>query len=497
MKSLFISFLLLISVVCLGQTIRGDYDLTEYPEVSFIWNEYSSEIKDSTQFVLMSGNEKISFQLEHLPPTDTAQKAKTILFLWEDLNHVQHTGQSDFTRTVLCNFLKDSTLNTNDKFNVAVFDRKGGNDLGSSIHTMLLDDFTSDPIQLVEAIQDFKPKYDFFSKQVNSELYMAIEEGIDILQKEPSDRIRAIVVFTAGSNQDSYGGRNSIDENRALSLKIPVYVVKYPIKGCEHCSNIDVISRKTQGLTITTSDTALASDLLKTSYKKINTRHYGQDYRISFFSDYPRDGQQRTFLLSVGGKEYSLSFTAPSFLLKIWIKEHVLETVSMATFLLLIITLIALHIYRSKKRRKIEMLNLQLKQQEVQEEASTNRQMLEDSLRQIEEKEYLEKEECFKRVIQDKNCLPRLQYSTSGKTTTYSVHKPETTIGRDKDNDLVLLSDSVSRHHAKLIFNGADFEIHDLGSTNRVIVNGAFVKQKTLTNGAIIGLGEEIIYFYL
>ncbi|MDL2224008.1 FHA domain-containing protein [Bacteroidales bacterium OttesenSCG-928-M06] len=496
MKSFFFLLSLFIPVLCFGQTIRGDYDLTNYPEISFVWNEYSPEIKNSTQFILTHSDEKIPFQLKHISPVDTTHKAKTILFLWEDLNHPQHAGQSDFTRQVLCNFLKDSTIRKEDKFNVAIFDRKGGNDLGSSIHTMLSDDFTSDREQLVGAIKNFKPKYDLFSKQVNSELYMAIEEGIDILQKESSDRIRAIIVFTAGSNQDSYGGRNSIDENRALSLKIPVYTVKYPIKGCEHCSNIDIISKKTYGLQTTTNEAELAFDLLKECYKKINIRHYGQDYRISFLSDYPRDGSQHAFVLNVGGKEYQMSFSTPAFSLKIWIEENILWTILIGIGLFLIIALLAFFIYRAIKKRRLKMEELQLKQQEIQNEADVNRQSLQDYRHQMEEKDRLDRERQIFKLMQDKNIFPRLQFIDNGKTIRYTVQKPEINIGRDEDNDLVLLSDSISRHHAKLIFNGVNFEIHDLGSTNKVVVNGAFVGQKTLVSGDIVGLGEIVIYFY-
>ena len=497
MKSFLIPSLLLLATLCFGQTVQGDFDLVNYPEISFVWNEYNPEIKDSTQFEITRGNEKTPFQLQHTLLNETDSKAKTILFLWEDSNHAQHAGQSDYTRTVLRNFLKDSLLNKQDKFNIAIFDRKGGNDLGTSIHTMLSENFTSDRNQLVEAVQNFKSKYDFFSKQVNSELYMAIEEGIDALQKEPSDRIRAIVVFTAGSNQDGYGGRNSIDENRALSLKIPVYVMKYPIKGCEHCSNIDVISSKTYGRTMTTNDVAIASELLKSCYNQIGPRHYGQDYRILFRSDYPRDGQQHAYVLNVGGKEYPISFTVPAFSLKQWIKGHVLWSVIVGIALLLIVVLMALFINRAVKRRRIEIQSLQLKQQEIRDETDANRQALEDYRSENSRKEREDKELQFIAAMQEKKHTPCLQYSVNGKTIVFPINKPETSIGRDADNDLVLQSDSVSRHHAKMIFNGDDFEIHDLGSTNRVIVNGAFVKQKTLDNGAIIGLGEEIIYFYL
>ena len=496
-KALILCVFLYVHFLCFGQTIRGNYNMTKFPEVSFVWNEYDPEAKDSIQFVLSYNNNKIPFQLEHLSPIDTINKAKTILFLWEDLNHFQHGGQSEFTRQVLSVFFNKTNLSKDDKFNVGVFDRKGGNDLGSSIHTMLSNNFTSDHKLLAEAIENFKPKYDFFSKQVNSELYMAIEEGIDILQKEPSNRTRAIVIFTAGSNQDSYGGRNSIDENRAIALKIPIYVVKYPIKGCEHCSNIDVISKKTYGLTIENEDVSVASNLLGTCYEKMNDRHYGQDYLISFHTIIPRDGNQHTFLLSVEGKEYSLSFVAPTFSLKMWVKENILFFIFILIILFFIIALLVFFVYKRRKKRNIDILNLQLEQQIIQENANSNWQSLEDYRRQTQEKERVNKEMKQLKLMQNKNLYPRLQYLIDGRERCFSVTKAEITIGRDEDNDLILFSDSVSKHHAKLFFNNIDFEIRDLGSTNKVIVNGDFVKQKSLTNGDIIGLGEVVIYFYI
>jgi pSer/pThr/pTyr-binding forkhead associated (FHA) protein len=185
----------------------------------------------------------------------------------------------------------------------------------------------------------------------------------------------------------------------------------------------------------------------------------------------------------------------PVFSLKIWIKEHVLWTVLAVSALLLIMLLAAYFIVRVFKRRRLELKRLQSKQHEIQEEANANRQALEDYQRQIDEKERLEKERHFVKIMQTKNLFPRLQYAFDGKNATFTVQKPETTIGRDKDNDLALLSDSISRHHAKLIFNGANFVIQDLGSTNKVIVNGSFIEQTILTNGDIIGLGEVVIHF--
>jgi len=260
-----------------------------------------------------------------------------------------------------------------------------------------------------------------------------------------------------------------------------------------------VICQKTYGLGITTGDATVATGLLQQCYGKMAERHYGQDYRLSFTSDFPRDGKQHAFVLNVGGKEYSLSYTSPSFSLKIWLKENVLWAVLIGTGLLLIIVLTAFFIYRAIKKRRKELLHLQSKQQEIQQEADANRQALEDYRQQkndeAKEAEAKKQEQYFLKLMQTKNLFPRLQYSDNGKDTIYTVHKPETSIGRDTDNDLILSSDSVSRHHAKLIFNGSGFEIQDLGSTNKVIVNGVFAERATLTNGDIIGLGEIVVYF--
>src|ERR1041385_6494073 len=51
------------------------------------------------------------------------------------------------------------------------------------------------------------------------------------------------------------------------------------------------------------------------------------------------------------------------------------------------------------------------------------------------------------------------------------LQKDVTAIGRDRDNDIVLDSDSVSRRHAKLEHRDGDFYVIDLDSTNGTFVN--------------------------
>lgn len=45
-------------------------------------------------------------------------------------------------------------------------------------------------------------------------------------------------------------------------------------------------------------------------------------------------------------------------------------------------------------------------------------------------------------------------------------------IGRERDCDMLLTEISVSRHHAELLFDGAEWSLRDLGSKNGTRVNG-------------------------
>ena len=95
------------------------------------------------------------------------------------------------------------------------------------------------------------------------------------------------------------------------------------------------------------------------------------------------------------------------------------------------------------------------------------------------------------------NCYARLSCRVGNNAYTYNINTPRTTIGRATNNDLILNHTTVSGHHAEIVFTGNYFEVIDLGSTNKVIVNGQFFQRTMLRNGDMIGLGEVVITFYV
>jgi hypothetical protein len=68
-------------------------------------------------------------------------------------------------------------------------------------------------------------------------------------------------------------------------------------------------------------------------------------------------------------------------------------------------------------------------------------------------------------------------------------------IGRQSDNDLVVVDPGVSRHHAEVINSGGTCTLRDLGSTNGTYVNGAVVHEHVLRAGDQISFGSTVVEF--
>lgn len=68
-------------------------------------------------------------------------------------------------------------------------------------------------------------------------------------------------------------------------------------------------------------------------------------------------------------------------------------------------------------------------------------------------------------------------------------------IGRQADNDLVVVDPGVSRHHAEVINENGSCTLRDLGSTNGTYVNGSVAHDHALRDGDRISLGSTVVEF--
>jgi pSer/pThr/pTyr-binding forkhead associated (FHA) protein len=69
------------------------------------------------------------------------------------------------------------------------------------------------------------------------------------------------------------------------------------------------------------------------------------------------------------------------------------------------------------------------------------------------------------------------------------VRKPVTTVGRALDNDIVIESGDISRHHARLELADDQIRLVDLNSTNGTRVNGKSVRSQSIRAGDEVAFG--------
>jgi pSer/pThr/pTyr-binding forkhead associated (FHA) protein len=80
---------------------------------------------------------------------------------------------------------------------------------------------------------------------------------------------------------------------------------------------------------------------------------------------------------------------------------------------------------------------------------------------------------------------------------TFTLEGDQLNIGRDSTNDVTINDAEISRHHARLTFQGGKYVLEDLGSTNGTFVNGQrLAGPRVLKAGEVVSFGEQIVLVF-
>ncbi len=103
--------------------------------------------------------------------------------------------------------------------------------------------------------------------------------------------------------------------------------------------------------------------------------------------------------------------------------------------------------------------------------------------------------ESFSQTVKgtDRACLVVIYGPDLGKRASLGHGNFE--IGRSSRSDLPIDQESISRHHARISFDGTHHVIEDLGSTNGTFVNGERITSTHLEDGDRITVGRTSITF--
>lgn len=506
-KALSLFLFLALSVFLSAQTqrgLQGTFNLDNFPEVTFVWNTPNPDSLDVSRFALWEDNTPVEFVVSMLPVDLTQLGSRNVLFLWEDM--ANHYGQSEFAREFLTQFFEVKGEDPTEFFEVAVFNRK--KDTANRVLEPLVGRFTSDTSLLCTAVSSYKKSNRYYSSK-QSDLYQAIEEGIELLRKAPGDRAGVIIVVTAGLST-----KGSITELQvrqdALSADIPIYVVNYPIGGNAH--DINTLSEKTYGLVTSSKDVTEALSGLFQNYTQMYYRLVGINYEIHFTSNCVRDGKQHTLQLMVDKvQQFQVSYEAPEATFGMWLGKH--------WWLVVVIVLLIgggivwVVLFTKKKKEEKEEATESLQNQIRREREESERRHSEEieALRREQQvkvraaeatarrEQDAANEERLEKMMHTKNLLPRLKYKCGKEFCSYTITTPSVTLGRDRNNDVILDNPTVSSQHAEIVFDGSAFEVRNrsYSYSQGIVVNGQLCQKSVIKNGDMIGLGEVIISFYL
>lgn len=92
--------------------------------------------------------------------------------------------------------------------------------------------------------------------------------------------------------------------------------------------------------------------------------------------------------------------------------------------------------------------------------------------------------------------MPKLLLKFSGMVLKdIPLNKPQVTIGRKMDNDVVIDNLAVSGHHSRVVEENGTYFIEDTGSTNGTFVNEAKIQKQRLQPGDQIRVGKHVLVY--
>lgn len=92
--------------------------------------------------------------------------------------------------------------------------------------------------------------------------------------------------------------------------------------------------------------------------------------------------------------------------------------------------------------------------------------------------------------------MPRLLLKFSGMVLKdIPLDKPQVTIGRKMDNDVVIDNLAVSGHHARVVEENGTYFVEDTGSTNGTFLNETKIEKQRLQPGDQIRVGKHVLIY--
>ena len=525
-KSILALAMLAWSLHALCQGVLTDFDTSDFPAVSFSLHTLNPDTSALAHMRVVEDGKQVPVTAAQIIAGQSPASKSNVLLLWDNGRTGQFTAEMLYD--LLSGMIASSQMSDSLKVNIAVFRR---DDKGQKVFAPLSPQFVS-------ALDDMRQKVtaeaerELASTADVSDLGWALEQAVKQLSRQPADEARAIILFTAGRADINSGPETSAVIQAATQNRVLIYVVN--IDGDQAGKSLcERIAQGTHGQWLACQGSFAASDSRK-AQRASGARQYtfvmaenetvgqwiaqlpqrwsGTTCRVTFTSHLDRVGQPRPLTVQLGDDTLQSTYNVPGFSLWAWAKAHLIMSV---IALVLLLTALAAGGYWWWRRRRVKLADrrdreeaLEAERQQLKSEQQQLRrrvEIAEDTRQRREQQERAQQRTDREQQQRDKlDTLMRqrgvrarlLVFAMTG-STEHLVASSEVTIGQATDNDIVIADPTVSRHHARLYYDGTGFRIADLQSTNGIVMNNIKVDDLALRDGDTFRLGNTTIKIYL
>lgn len=456
-----------------------EIDSSEYPRVKLSLSYSGTDAFNAGKLQLSENGKQLQCNITDQSKEGKNKPARNILFLIEASGITYGKALNEIKEGLTESF---DNLTHTDLINAAAFGGAGSDTLKI---TLLSDKFSSRHQALKTEIKNsVKAAAD---TGLRNAFFKGILEGLEYMEQHGSAESKLLVVLSSGRNE-SKTEISSIDcVTKAQELNIPVY-----------------------GLTVFPSDTALAPGQMMS---RIATRTGGKNYQVRsqlelinalneiytlnaaptsketmLLLDFevPAEAGQRVKIeLNYNGARKLIAFgsAGKSSLIPEDYKTYL--WISIGILAVIVLIMLTVNMLSSRKQKSEFTPETEPEIKTAAQVAPLVERKPAEPVVQVQKKT----QAAPAPAKLDENSAPVILVSINGRTQSFPLLKPETTIGRHDVNDITIPELTVTGKHAVIKLEGDQIILVDLGSTNGTFVNGERIRTKAIRHGDKFRLG--------
>jgi hypothetical protein len=344
---------------------------------------------------------------------------------------------------------------------------------------MMLNTFTQDADSLLGNVNKIK------RHGTKTMLYNSIYDSIELISKVDGNN-KAVIIFTDGKDEGSSVTSAEVMQF-AKEQNIPLYFMC--LKNTKKRALLAKMSKSTGGKVVFGDNPESVTQMYNSLVSLIKNQ-----YNIKYKSRLSKDGQKHKLEVRLNYKKLrdraKGEFFLPGSFLYGFLNGYRMPTLTESLLIVLVflvfifLMLFILHIFRRGRGREERIV--------TQKESEPTERLVTEYVNLFDRRNYSEDEKSsveHERTFNDpysSGWLVKKEGTESGKK--FPIHWEEYTIGREKDNSLVVEDDNaVSLKHAKIRKDPVGYMLFDLASDN-----GTFLNKKKLLRPKLLYDWDEI-----